>query len=196
MAERRMFALKIIDSDAFLDMPASTQNLYFHLSMRADDDGFISNPKKIMRMIGASEDDIEINAVNNAFQKATGYSFNEYGLTQISRLIKRYSLIELLEAIECLGFKFDPKKGDAIRFLNRLCQVEREKKECPYISDLYYIRGIIRNRFRDYERYQYYVIEYLKNVYGMGARLEEIKQVASTTSSWKEFTQYFSEVYE
>lgn len=140
--------------------------------------------------------DIEINAVNNAFQKATGYSFNEYGLTQISRLIKRYSLVELLEAIESLGFKFDPKKGDAIRFLNRLCQVEREKKECPYISDLYYIRGIIRNRFRDYERYQYYVIEYLKNVYGMGARLEEIKQVASTTSSWKEFTQYFSEVYE
>lgn len=46
------------------------------------------------------------------------------------------------------------------------------------------------------EMYPDYVIEYLKNVYGMGARLEEIKQVASTTSSWKEFTQYFSEVYE
>jgi hypothetical protein len=60
MAERRMFALKIIDSDAFLDMPQSTQNLYFHLSMRADDDGFISNPKKIMRMIVASDDDLRI----------------------------------------------------------------------------------------------------------------------------------------
>jgi hypothetical protein len=60
MAERRMFALKIIDSDAFLDMPHSTQNLYFHLSMRADDDGFISNPKKIMRMIGATDDDIKL----------------------------------------------------------------------------------------------------------------------------------------
>lgn len=60
MAERRMFALKIIDSDAFLDMPASSQSLYFHLSMRADDDGFISNPKRIMRMIGASDDDIKI----------------------------------------------------------------------------------------------------------------------------------------
>lgn len=60
MAERRMFALKIIDSDAFLDMPDSTQNLYFHLSMRADDDGFISNPKKVMRMIGASDDDMKV----------------------------------------------------------------------------------------------------------------------------------------
>ena len=57
MAERRMFAKSIIDSDAFLDMPMSSQALYFHLSMRADDDGFINNPKKIMRMIGASQDD-------------------------------------------------------------------------------------------------------------------------------------------
>jgi hypothetical protein len=60
MAKRRMFALTIIDSDAFTDMPLSTQALYFHLSMRADDDGFINNPKKIMRMIGASEDDFKL----------------------------------------------------------------------------------------------------------------------------------------
>lgn len=60
MAERRMFAKTIIDSDAFLDMPLSTQALYFHLSMRADDDGFINNPKKIQRMIGASDDDLKV----------------------------------------------------------------------------------------------------------------------------------------
>lgn len=60
MAERRMFAKTIIDSDAFLDMPSSSQALYFHLSMRADDDGFINNPKKIQRMTGSSEDDAKI----------------------------------------------------------------------------------------------------------------------------------------
>ena len=60
MAERRMFAKTIIDSDAFLDMPLSTQSLYFHLSMRADDDGFVNNPKKIQRMIGASDDDLKV----------------------------------------------------------------------------------------------------------------------------------------
>ena len=60
MAERRMFTKKIIDSDAFLDMPLSTQALYFHLNMRADDDGFIDNPKKICRMIGCSEDDLKL----------------------------------------------------------------------------------------------------------------------------------------
>ena len=60
MAERRMFAKTIIDSDAFLDMPLSSQALYFHLSMRADDDGFINNPKKIQRMVGASDDDLKL----------------------------------------------------------------------------------------------------------------------------------------
>lgn len=60
MADRRMFSKTIIDSDTFLDMPLSAQALYFHLSMRADDDGFINNPKKIQRMIGASDDDCRL----------------------------------------------------------------------------------------------------------------------------------------
>ena len=60
-----MFAKTIIDSDAFLDMPLSAQSLYFHLSMRADDDGFINNPKKIQRMIGASEDDLKLLMAKN-----------------------------------------------------------------------------------------------------------------------------------
>ena len=55
-----MFALKIIDSDAFLDMPLTTQATYFHLCMRADDDGFVDNPKKIQRMIRASDDDMRM----------------------------------------------------------------------------------------------------------------------------------------
>ena len=65
MAERRMFAKSIIDSDAFLDMSLSTQALYFHLNMRADDDGFINNPKKIQRMINASDDDMKILIAKN-----------------------------------------------------------------------------------------------------------------------------------
>ena len=55
-----MFAKTIIDSDAFMDMPLSAQALYFHLSMRADDEGFVNNPKKIQRMIGASDDDCKL----------------------------------------------------------------------------------------------------------------------------------------
>lgn len=60
MAERRMFSKTVIDSDLFLDMPLSSQSLYFHLSMRADDDGFINNPRKVQRVIGASDDDLKL----------------------------------------------------------------------------------------------------------------------------------------
>lgn len=55
-----MFSLQIVDTDAFLDMPASSQLLYFHLSMRADDDGFVGNHKKVLRMIGGNEDDLKV----------------------------------------------------------------------------------------------------------------------------------------
>lgn len=60
MANRRMFSLDIVDSDAFLSMPISTQNLYFHLGMRADDDGVVDNPKTIKRIVGANDDDLSI----------------------------------------------------------------------------------------------------------------------------------------
>lgn len=55
-----MFSMKIVDTDAFLDMPQSSQLLYYSLAMRADDDGFISNPKKIMRMLGSGDDDYKV----------------------------------------------------------------------------------------------------------------------------------------
>jgi hypothetical protein len=60
MATKRMFTPKITESDSFLDMPATSQNLYFHLCMNADDDGFVGNPKRIERMIGSSPDDNRI----------------------------------------------------------------------------------------------------------------------------------------
>ena len=59
MAERRMFAKSIIDSDSFIDMPASARLLYFDLAMRADDDGFVDSPKKIQRMTGAKPEDMQ-----------------------------------------------------------------------------------------------------------------------------------------
>ena len=65
MANKRMFSMQIVDSDAFLDMPLSAQCLYFHLNMRADDDGFVSNPKRITKLINASEDDLKILEAKN-----------------------------------------------------------------------------------------------------------------------------------
>lgn len=60
MAEKRMFAKSIVLSDSFLDMPASARCLYFTLNMLADDDGFVSSPKSIMRQCMASADDMRV----------------------------------------------------------------------------------------------------------------------------------------
>lgn len=59
MAQRRMFSPDIVESDAFLEMPLSSQSLYFHLAMRADDDGFVS-PRMVMRLLGSTEDDLRV----------------------------------------------------------------------------------------------------------------------------------------
>ena len=60
MANRRMYAKSVIDTDKFMEMPISTQCLYFHLLLRGDDDGFVASPKLIMRQLRASEDDMKI----------------------------------------------------------------------------------------------------------------------------------------
>ena len=66
MADRRMISTKVIDTDSFIDMPATARLLYYDLNVRADDDGFIDSPKKITKMIGASMDDL-LTLVSNQF---------------------------------------------------------------------------------------------------------------------------------
>lgn len=60
MANKRMFSIDVVDTDKFLDMPVSTQALYFHFGMRADDDGFVSSPKKIVKIANCTNDDLRV----------------------------------------------------------------------------------------------------------------------------------------
>lgn len=60
MAKKRMFSLDIVDTDKFLDMPATTQSLYFHLGVRADDEGFVSSPRKIVTLSNCGMDDLRL----------------------------------------------------------------------------------------------------------------------------------------
>lgn len=60
MARKRMFRLDVLETDAFMEMPLTTQALYFHLNLRADDDGFIGNPNQIVKLIGAGTDDLKL----------------------------------------------------------------------------------------------------------------------------------------
>lgn len=60
MAVRRMFSIDVVDTDKFLEMPVTTQALYFHFGMRADDDGFVASPKKIAKIANCTNDDLRI----------------------------------------------------------------------------------------------------------------------------------------
>lgn len=60
MAKRRMFSMEIIDTDNFIEMPRDSRLLYYELCMRADDDGFVSSPKKILKVVGCSDKDLEL----------------------------------------------------------------------------------------------------------------------------------------
>ncbi len=60
MANKRMFSLDVIDTDKFMDMPLSAQALYFHLGLRADDDGFVASPRKIMKIVDCKQDDLKV----------------------------------------------------------------------------------------------------------------------------------------
>ena len=93
MANKRMFCLDIVNSDAFLDMPLSAQALYFHLGMRADDDGFIGNPKSIQRLACASQDDLMLLITRNS----------DYGIVSTYFASNRVFAVEreLVEDYDC-----------------------------------------------------------------------------------------------
>lgn len=99
MAERRMMSKKIIDTDNFLDMPQSTQCLYFHLLLRADDDGFIQSPKSIMRITGCKDDDLKLlNAKGFVIDFETGVIVIRHWRIHNYVQSDRYSKSELPEA--------------------------------------------------------------------------------------------------
>lgn len=160
MAERRMFAKTIIDSDAFLDMPLSTQVLYFHLSMRADDDGFINNPKKIQRMIGAMDDDLKLliaknfiipfesgvvvikhwkihNYIQKDRYKQTVYQ-DEKALLSVKKN-KSYTLEKEPAEIECIHDVYNMDTQDRLELGKDSIEIDKESNRvtCQQIADLY-----------------------------------------------------------
>lgn len=60
MAERRMISNEVVDGDDFTEMPTSAQSLYFHLILKADDDGFVNNSRSIQRSVGCTTDDLKL----------------------------------------------------------------------------------------------------------------------------------------
>lgn len=178
MANKRMFSLYVIDSDAFLDMPLTAQALYFHLCMRADDDGFINNPKKIQRMVRATDDDMKLliakqflipfdtgvlvirhwkvhNAIRKDMYKPTmclaEKAFVDTDDTGVYQVRNEPVTDTARECIE--NVTLDKNRLDKDRLINNNEQLEREsvKERFEYLWDLYPNK---KGKKRAYEAFQ------------------------------------------
>lgn len=132
MAQKRMFDKSVIDSDNFLEMPLTTQALYFHLNMRADDDGFIDNWKTIMKIIGAKEDDIRV-LIGRQFiiPFDTGvivirhWKINNYLQKDRKKRTRHISEIQQLKEVNGEYFLLENNE------ISNILLLEEEKKEIP-----------------------------------------------------------------
>ncbi len=145
MANKRMFTMKIVDSDAFLDMPLSTQCLYFHLNMRADDDGFIGNAKRIVRLIGANDDDLKLLIAKRfVLQFEDGVIVIKHWRMHNTLSSGRYHETQYLDEKSTLKLKqngsYSLTDGDAINDTKQIemgqRQVRRKKDEQETDSDI------------------------------------------------------------
>lgn len=127
MAERRMFAKTIVDSDAFLEMPVSSQLLYFHLSMRADDEGFINNPKSIMRTVGSKDDDM-----NMLIVKKFIIPF-ESGVV----VIKHWKIHNYIQSDRFIATKYNEEKSMLELDENKAYRVCKNDMDTECIQDVY-----------------------------------------------------------
>lgn len=138
MAQRRMFSLQIVDTDAFMDMPLSAQALYFHLGMRADDDGFIGNARRVQRLLGASDDDFKLLVMKGfllAFPSGVIVIRHWRALNYIQKDRYKPTIYQEEKAALYLGengvYTVRPEDGAAP------CKQEEKTAEIPAGSDVY-----------------------------------------------------------
>ena len=136
--------------------------------------------------------EIEIAAFNDEFEAATNCHLNEQGRAKVQRWLKRHSLQELLDGLEAAletyykGGAEDPDEnnrlaGEAFNMTVRVINARKKYENEPWMRDLFYIRAIIRNRHYCNEQK---AIVLLKQAYLAGIHIDELKQLALTSTSW------------
>ena len=141
MATRRMFSLDVVNTDLFLDMPVSAQCLYFHLGMRADDDGFIASPKQIMRMATCTQDDMKI-----LVSKGFVIPF-ESGIV----VIRHWKQHNYIQSDRYRKTKYTEEK-DRLELKDNVYVLDTERIQSSYKADTQYrlSKDIVRDRDNNY----------------------------------------------
>lgn len=132
MAERRMFAKTVVLSDAFLDMPPSARCLYFTYGMLADDDGFVNNPKSVMRQCGSTDEDIR-QLVDGGYIIKFDSGVIAITAWRVNNLIKNDRYVPTA----CTKEKKMLNAMDSGFYVESTCGLESEKKSDCYVEMTY-----------------------------------------------------------
>ncbi|ORX22731.1 hypothetical protein BVF91_09635 [Thermoanaerobacterium sp. PSU-2] len=149
-------------------------------------------------------DNQQLEYVRSHFEKIAKCEVNQNGIKTLKKLIKKYSLNDILDAIDISTSQYLVPDGSdgytkdsiekAFDYIEKICSVKQLESEKPYIKDLFYIRGIIKNRCKYYE--PDIALKYLEKAYLHGASIENLKEFAKAITHWGEFIDGIDEFLE
>lgn len=135
--------------------------------------------------------------------RAPGYAFSEAGLSTLKKLIGKYTVSEILIAIDTATSKYlvYEKDGETVTIeswqiayskLSGICSLNKASVDDPDLKEYYYMRGILRNRITYHHPTD--TVQYLKNARSWGASIQELKDIVLTARSWSAFTLAIGEI--
>lgn len=202
MRNKRMFSLDVVDTDSFLDMPVTSQALYFHLGMRADDDGFVSSPKKIAKSSGCNADDLKV-LISKGFLipfssgvvVITDWKVNNYlrmdryrgtrFLNEKKKLTERNGKYELItngipDGTPNSDKRDTQKKEERIETEESIYIVEQSPTECPFKEIIEFLN---ERTGKNYKYSAKATQRHIKARFEEGFSLEDFKRVIDWKSS-------------
>ena len=143
------------------------------------------------KSLGGLEDSTTA-AIEKYWTELSGWNLNETGLSNLKKWVKQYGIGEVMSAMRAAKDSYfeygaDGKVTQAsievgFKKVGGICHVARAEREKPYIKDLFYIRGIMRNRFNVYRPWE--ALQRLEDAHMAGASIETLKRIAFLASSW------------
>lgn len=143
----------------------------------------------------AKIDDESVTAIEKMFYSGAGFVFSDYGKSEISKLIKKYSFSEVYDAAQASRSQY-VDKGDvesyskAFNYIRRICATKKKVADKPYLKDLYYIRAIIRNRMYCVD---YVCLQILEDAFNNRTPVEELTHIAKSARNWTDWKEWMQD---
>lgn len=155
-----------------------------------------------------SLEDDKVNILADKWRELVDHQFeiNENGLKSIKKWLKKFDINTILDCMEISAsqyLKID-KKGNylsdtvekAFKYTPRIATNKQKGEEKPYMKDLYYIRGILRNRGISYHQPQK-MIEYLEKAHvECDVSISDLREMSKSVRNWTVFVKTMEELFE